>query len=460
MSEEETALRVYVSEDRLEVLVDCVVDVQGLDDLVQGILREVAALGIASAPSAAEVKDLLTKAVAQGPKVAALPIVRGKAPVLPIDGKVEWADDFFSMSFAIDDETGRADFRQRIDKRLVSEGQQLARVIAPQEGQAGVDVFGDPVEVRKPKPARFRIGKGVALNDAKDTASASVDGHLRWVSNRLSVDNVYRIAGSVNLSTGHIAHPGAVIIDQDIEAGAKVQADGDITVKGAVEAAEIKCGGNLTVYGGITGAEGKTIEVAGDIAARYIVEAEVQASGEVKVQREIRQSLLKTQGAISIPSGRIVGGEVTALGGIEVGEAGSESAVPTLLVAAVDFRLADAISRREKEMDERVKTAKKVREKIAPLQARVKSLSPEQREIVTDLSMQAFELEERAEVLTQEIETLRAESHQRTKPEIRIAKAVFPETTLGIGPERMSVREKTPGPARAVVDRSRNIVLR
>lgn len=58
-----------------------------------------------------------------------------------------------------------------------------------------------------------------------------------------------------------------------------------------------------------------------------------------------------------------------------------------------------------------------------------------------------------------DLETLRSYSRERSKPQIRINKKTYPETTLGIGPERASLREDLSGPLCAVIGKDSNIEL-
>ncbi len=459
MSEQDGERRVQVTENKLAVLLDCVVDVEKLDDLAERIKRDLVALGLTNAPLAADLKEMLEQAATENPEIVNLSLMEGEAPVMPKDGRIEWADDFFSTGFSVDEETGRADYRKKLEKRSVSEGQLLARIIPPEPGTAGVDVYGKRIDVPKAIPARIRAGKGASMGEGEDTFFAASNGRVRWISGVLSVDEVYEITGSVNLETGDVSHPGAVVIERDIEAGTKVQADGDIEVKGIVEAAEIDCGGSLLVHGGITGTEDKLIKVAGSVHAKFILEAEVEADGDIEAELEIRQSHVRTQGAVNVPEGRIVGGEATALGGINVGQAGSEASVPTLLIAGQDHKLETAVKEHEKRIKALEKEAKRILDRIAPLVARERSLSAKQREAVTELQMRAYEMKEQAEEVEQEIGTLRTDSEELAKPQILIGTVANPETKLQIRSTRASVSREISGPIRVTVRKDGTIAM-
>lgn len=450
---------VRVTKDRLAVLLDCTVDLDDLDPLLTQIENRLASLELADSLSRDELEQRLRQAAENDPNVVQLVLIEGETPLPPKDGVIEWTGDFFRSGFVVDDETGSVDYRRRLEQRSVDGGQLLARVIPPQEGTNGRDVFGKSIPVGKPKQPHVRAGANVRWDAETNSFYADSTGRVRWISNVVSVDSVYSISGSVGLETGDISHPGAVVVGQDIEAGAKVQADGDIDVGGIVESAEIETGGNLTVQGGITGSHGKKIKASGRVHAKYVVETSIEAGGDVGAEREIRHSDVKTLGAVIMPAGRIVGGEVTALGGFDVGEAGSKAMVPTVLIAAVDYRLEAEVGRREKEIQALDKNIKRIRATVGPLMARQKALSNKQREAATELLMRVSQMEGRIGELKQEIEALKAASKALAKPEILIRQKLYPETVLCIGAERLHVRKEFPGPVRAVIGKDRNIEL-
>ncbi|MCH7865430.1 MAG: DUF342 domain-containing protein, partial [Proteobacteria bacterium] len=212
-------------------------------------------------------------------------------------------------------------FRSRLgDGASVEEGQHLATVSPPISGKEGKDVFGNRVKVRRAQKARIRTGKNVRKEGEWDYY-ADCAGRIRWEGHALHVDNVYTIPGDVDLKTGDVTHPGAVIVQKDVGEGAEIVADGDVEVYGIVEKATIKCGGSLTVRGGIVGGENCTIKVGGSLQALYIMDAHVEAVGDVEVEKEILQSVLTTDGNVLIPRGRIVGGRIAARSEVLVGQA-------------------------------------------------------------------------------------------------------------------------------------------
>ena len=451
MSEDTRAdLSVRVTEDRLRVLVDCLSPGDDLEALLERLVQELDALGLGDAVQDMALADWLARQSQQGFPIRDAVLLEGRAAVPPTDGWIEWAGPFFETGFVVDEATGAIDYRQHAAQRSVRPGQLLARRHPPQDGVDGEDLFGGALRVRAAQPARIRAGQNVSTNESGSEFCAAREGRIRWASGVLSVDQVYRIRGSVGLETGHIRHSGAVEIEKDVEEGARVEADGDIEIKQVLEPADVVCGGSLTVRGGVAGRKGRKVRVRGSVQARFLLDTDMEADGDVAVEREIVRCAVKTRGAVVMPHGRIIGGSVTALGGIEVSQAGSVASVPTVLRVGEDFRLADQLAAVEKRVagfQERVSQIELV---IEPVLENLNSLPFEKAQAIRSLAGQAEELRKALKDSRDEADAIREESQARTRSEAVVRDVIFPETLICIHRERLRLKEEVRGPVRAV----------
>jgi uncharacterized protein (DUF342 family) len=349
---------------------------------------------------------------------------------------VEWAEDFFAKGFKLDEDSGSVDYWQRRENLSVQEGQLLMTVYPPQPGTPGCDLLGRRLPVERARPARVRLGSHVRQKeDAAGVQSLYADrsGRLRWADCVLAVDDVYTIRGDVGLETGHIDHPGALVILGDIQAGAQVKAAGDIVVKGMVEPATIITQGSLTVQGGVIGGQDSRLELGGGLHARYLLEAEVDAGEDIEIVNEIMQSRVRTRGAVIVPKGRIVGSEVMALRGIQVGQAGGEGPCATVLISGIDYRLAAAREPREAKIAKYERQLDKIRPRLEQARQAKRVLSPTQSAAVKELLVQAQELEKATSQLRQEVNDLIRIAEQRRRETITVNRQIHPETVLQIG---------------------------
>jgi len=438
-------LTLRLTEDKLKVLLSCTLSqVHDVIFLARRIQSELDAQRILHDFTEESLAAWIEDAAGGTEQIESTPLIEGLPPMAPVDGRIEWAGNFFDTGFLVDPVTGAIDYRQRAAECSVRKDQLLARVFPPQEGQEGRDVFGKPVRVRKARPARIRPGQNVRLEESEGTFYATSNGRIRWVSEGLSVDPVYVIDGSVDLESGNVNHPGAVQIEKDVQEGATVKAAGDIEVKQVVEAAAVESGGSITVCGGILRGSGKTISAAGSLHARFILDADVEAGGDVAVEREIVHTKLRTRGCLLMAKGRIIGGLTMALGGITLGQAGSAAAVRTELIAGKDYWLEEQLAQKDAQLAALRQSLEKIQAVITP------GKLPSQRSAaITKLLDKTDDLKAEISRVSDEVDRLKEDSRERAVFTIEIRDRVFPEVVLCIGEERLRIQEELLGPARA-----------
>jgi uncharacterized protein (DUF342 family) len=378
-------------------------------------------------------------------------LVEGKPPTPPKDGVLTWAEDFFSSDFVIDQETDAVDYRQRAGHRAVEDGQLLARLTYPEKGLPGLDVFGKPIPARDPQRNMISVGADVRAEEREDAIHfySTSSGRIRWAAETLAVDNVYTIDGDVCMDTGHIDHPGELVVKGDVLAGFTVHAQGNIEIMGVVEPTDIRAGGDLTVHGGITGAESNSIKVEGSVETKYILDANIEAGEDIVVKNEIIHSHVKTRGAVVMSVGRLIGGETSALSGITLGQAGSDAHVPTLLVVAEDYGLEEKLRPKEQEIATLEENSQKIHQTVDPLMAREDELSSKQRKVVEQLLSNAAKIDEGVKRLRAEIEAIKMESRERSDSRISIKDKMYSETTLRINETTLLISDTQRGPTTA-----------
>ena len=435
-----------ISEDRLAVIVDCTIPEGNLEHEIQRVRNEMVEYGVVDEGSLNTASACLTKAAEASSKIEGLSLLEGTPPKPPTDGYVEWAGEFYKKGFVVDPETDAVDYREKAADLSVAEGRLLATLYPPVEGESGIDVFGKTIEPRKPTTVRMKAGKNVRLEEAEtNTYFATKDGRIRFVAGVIAVDDVYEIKGSVGLRSGNVNHPGALIVSENIDAESKVSTEGDITVRGYVEDGDIECGGSLTVTGGITGSLGCNIRAAGDVSASYANNAEITAEGDVIIKREITQCKVRTQGTVVTPGGHIVGGEVEAFEGIEVGQVGTSAGVRTILTVGKDHKVEGRIKEKQEELAKSKEMLKKIGDAVAPMKRRLESLQGKAKERVVLLLKQAKEIEKKTVEIQAELDAIFKESEERRHKIILVRNQIGPDTVFNIGPLTMQVKDLVKG---------------
>jgi len=333
-------VEVRLSSDKLQLLVT-VDDPHG--NLVMAASRvavELPALELVDEPDHGALQALLQESCEPGESLEDYPLLEGTAPVPPVHGSIEWARDFFAAGFEVDEEHDTVDYWQRAENRALTEGEPIAVLVKPREGKPGMSLLGNEIPVEKPKPAKMRAGKGVRVEETEEQTAffAAVAGRLSNKDGNIGVENVYAINGDVNLTTGNIQHTGTVTISGDVQEGATIEVDGDLFIKGLVEACTIVCGGDLVVSGGIVGDGEHAIEVGGSVQARYLNDVTLRCGGDVTVTSQIDHCHIKSCGKIDSARGRIAGGSVQVYQGGRIGHAGAPGATGTEITIGANWK--------------------------------------------------------------------------------------------------------------------------
>jgi uncharacterized protein (DUF342 family) len=281
---------------------------------------------------------------------------------------------------------------------------------------------------------------------------ANCAGSVRMIGKTLEVDEVFMIRGDVGKVTGNICHRGQVVIEGNIESDYKVEASGHIEVRGLIYACEVKCGGNLIAKEGINENRTKKIAVGGDIASKYILNANVVCNGNVLAKTEIFQSVIRTKGEVNCAEGRIVGGEILSAKGIVTKEAGSKANVETTLIAGVDFALVDKL----KENNDIIQKSKDTIKKLGPTCKRLKTspitLSAAQKENLMEMEYHISDAEEQIKELEEGNKTIRREIYSNKTAQVKILGTLYPGVVIRIFDSQFIANHPLIGPLVAALD--------
>ncbi len=435
------AYRLYISPDRVRILLDCPNPHHETANLIQRVLADFKLLEIPEYPDADILSHILKSSCQPGEDLLEHTIMMGQAVSPAHNGRLEWARDFFAGGWEVDDKTGAIDFWAKCESRAVSEGELLVSLHHPIEGIPGLNVFGNEIPVTKPLKVKLRSGKNVTLVEEEGRISyqANCAGRVRYADGVVAVDDVYVIKGDVSLETGNVVHSGAVMIHGDVGAGASLEIDGDIIVKGMLEPCNIQCGGSLTVAGGIVGEENRRIDLAGDLVARYISEANLEVGGNILVGNEIAHSHIRCLGSVHVPQGRIAGGSTVALKGIQISEAGASGTSLTHLTAGLDHTLNPKLMIHKDKIIRLEEALEKIQGAFS-LNHRKQNDTPENRQSQKLFKQKIHQISQAIEQESNAIVQLKDAASELAVEEIIITKELWSGTTIQLNKTKVLVR--------------------
>jgi len=279
-----------VDDEKLEVVLSIDALTAAVSDTADKILEKLTEMGIDNLPELELIQTRLEETKYDGDQMQEIVIVRGKSSVMPVDGRLVWSKDYFAKGYKIDITTNIIDFREKVASPVVLEDDLIIKIIPPTPGEDGIDVYGNLIKVNPPAKAEIKVGPNLRWDEEASGYLAAVSGRLRMPGASLEIQEVFSIEGDVGRKTGNIKHEGDIIIRGDIDSEYNVEATKTILVTGVIGACNVTSGGDLIVNGGISGREDKKINAKGGIKAKYIMNAVLEAGGNVASEVEIVKS--------------------------------------------------------------------------------------------------------------------------------------------------------------------------
>ena len=266
-------------------------------------------------------------------KLARIVVAQGKAPV-------KGHEEYFIPLVSIDKKAGEIkddgsiDFKETGSIIQIVKNQEILKRVPEVKPVDGFDIYGNKVPSVMEEPKGYSRGDNIVKSGHDELIYvSSIDGCLDVTGKTISVLPVVYIKGDVNYESGNIDFNGSVHIRGSVLPGFSVKATGDINIDKSVDDAFVEAGGDITIKMGITGKEKVKVVSRGNITAKFILNANVEAAGNITVEDSIINSEVFSNNTISVIAkhGKIIGGNSTALYEIAVNVAGAIGETETIL---------------------------------------------------------------------------------------------------------------------------------
>lgn len=279
-------------------------------------------------------------------------IASGSLPIKGEDARIIYNYDFSKKINLIQDKDGNIDFKSLNWFKQIKKGEVIAIKKPAQKGTDGINIKNEPIIAQEGKDIAFKFGKNVEENKDKMTIIASKDGVLEIIDAKVIVNEVLKIDGDIDTSTGNIDFIGDIFVSGDIKTGFKVEASGSLQVDGVIEASDIKVGKDLIVKGGIQGNEITNIVVKGSLVCKFIENANIFSYSDINSDFIIHSNV-KSGGKIILNGAKslIVGGEVTAKDSIVSSIIGSSMGTKTSIILGVDVEKEELMLKKQNDIE-------------------------------------------------------------------------------------------------------------
>ena len=364
-----------------------------------------------------------------------LVLASGKEPRHGSDAYIEYLFNTDLKARPTLQEDGSVDFFHLNIINHVKVGDCLARLHPEDPGDDGQDVYGNIIKPRSVKRELLKFGRNIDLAENRREIYSQVDGHVTLVEGKVFVSNVM-VVENVDISTGDIDYEGNVQVNGNVCSNFSINARGNVEVRGVVEGAEIIASGNVTIARGVNGMSKGVIKAGGNVIAKFIENAHVEAKGYVETDSILHSQVTAgTEIRVGGKKGFITGGYVCATNLVDVKTLGAELGANTV----VEIGINPETKRRYHELEEMIKTDTKTINTAQPVldAAKAKILSgtklpPEQVKHIQELSTTVTLKKKGIEAAKKEMEQLQELMSISSEAQIVVRDRVYPGTKIVI----------------------------
>lgn len=302
---------------------------------------------------------------------------------------------------------------------VVREGDVLVEKTPYNNGVAGITVRGMKLHAVEGRDCRLPEGIGVTASDDGIYLYAAREGRPYLMGGRVLISDVMAVDGDVDLAIGDIDFDGDVLIRGNVQSGMIVRATGNVEIGGAVEAAAIDAGRDIVLFQGMQGADTGALRAGGDIYARYIIRASVEADGNLYGDYVV-SSQISVMGMVRMMGShaKIFGGMLRASSRIWVNAIGTVSGEKT----TIEIGSSPKLRKRLIELEDKRTQTKVQLEKIDNL-VRVpipRTETPERLEMRKKLAMSRDMVLITLDELTREVDELKNEIKRRSDGRLHV----------------------------------------
>lgn len=316
-------------------------------------------------------------------------LARGIPPVNGSDGQIINAIELSSEMSMQEDANGNIDFKNLGLVTSVKKEQLICEIVLPTDGVDGKDVSNKVLSAKSGKPVPPPNGKNTAITDNGTKLVASENGQLIYKNHQYAVEQLLVIRENVDYGVGNIDFSGNVMVYGDVCSGFIVKADGNITINGMVESAEIIAGGDVLIKKGMNGNFKGSISAGGSIKVGFLENCNIYCSGTLYSNSVVSCNVSSEDSVIIQGSlGVLIGGNITAYKSVEARVIGSKSRRETSITLGVMPQLHEKQAQAQSDWKETIDTLDKLNKNIMYLLKIAASLPPDKKLILSQLQEQ------------------------------------------------------------------------
>lgn len=434
-------------------------DIQIMADKMTAILRMYPPSAGGLATSKAHIMDLMDRvkvragidedaimlALEEKPYCTDVIIAKGKMPTAGRDASMVYHFDTNNDSRPELREDGTVDFFKLNKLHQCTQGQVLAEIIPEEKGEDGYDVCGNVLLAREVHKKKFSYGRNLEVSEDKLLLKSKVDGHVSLINGTVFVTDVYSVE-DVGTATGNIEYHGNVEVKGNVCENFSVKTDGDVFVNGVVEGAVIEAGGNIMIARGMHGQNKGRLKAGGNVIAKFISAAEVEAKGFVEAEQILNAKVSAGTTVIAdVGKGLISGGRIVAKTTVSARNIGSAMGSATIIEVGTDAGSKKRLLELQKSVGEKSKTIPQMKKVLDETTRKLKAgikLTPDQLKNARMLQTTLMESQAKIQEELKEIETLDKLLKHEGVARINVRGTMYQGVSVSISGTSMNVKSE------------------
>jgi len=338
-------------------------------------------------------------------------------------------------------EDGTVDFRDLGLVQNVAKGDVLCRIIPPEPGRDGINIYDAAAPHIVGKLPSLPSGTNTVISEDTLSLLAAVDGCVVCKKDIINVEDVFVLRGDVDNASGNIDFLGSVVIQGDIREGFYVKAGASISVRGMSEGAFIEAGGDISISSGMNGmGKGKLI-AGGNVVAKYFENVTIECKGDVYAD-VLMNSRVTTEGSIILKGKQslLIGGCYQVGLKVFANTIGNSNHIRTDVSIVSDklntalYGSGDSLEELQRKLSIAQKGSQKLEEQIVELTKNASSeeRSPQDRFALKTAITKKSQFAALVELLQKNIKELEEAQHTFADFQIIGVKIIYPGTKINI----------------------------
>lgn len=390
-------------------------------------------------------ENAILMALEEHPYCTDIVIARGKMPTAGRDASIVY---HFETNNAVRPELredGTVDFFKLNNLHQCQKGQVLAEIIPEEKGENGFDVYGSAMLAREVKKVSFDHGRNLEKSEDGLKLISMVDGHVSLVEGAVFVSDVYSVE-DVGTSTGNIEYHGTVEVKGNVCENFSIKTEGNVFVNGVVEGAVIEAGGDIVIARGMHGQNKGRLKAGGNIIAKFISAAEVEAAGFVEAEQILNAKVTAgTNVNADAGKGLITGGKIVTKGVVNAKNVGSAMGAATIIEIGVDLESKKRLAELQKSVGEKSKSIPQMKKVLEDTAKKIKGgvkLTADQLKNAKMLQVSLAEAQAKIQEELKEIEKLDKLLKNEGPSQINIRGTMYPGVVVSISGATMNVKKE------------------